>query len=537
MNSRDIVKTSIAEKLYSLAKLFATLIVLLGGLVLIGWQFDISLLKSILPHLIAMNPITAIGFICAGIALLLIHRKQQNNLIIYSLGTIPFLLGTLKLSDTFFDLGINVDQILFSSKLDQHLPNVIPNRMAPNTAFNFIFAGLAFILIKAKIKNRFIPSQYAALIIGFVALLSIIGYIYQVKAFYGVMSYIPMAIHTAIGFLLLSFALLFQTPQKGLMLVLTSNYEGSNTAKLLIPAAIVLPISLGYLRLVGQRNDIYSVEFGMALLVITIIVVFIVLIWYNSKVLNNRDKFRRDAEFRISELNEELQQINFQLANVNHNLESFTYSVSHDLKAPLRAVISYAQILEEDYGKTLNDDARSLLATIFKNAKKMNTLIDDLLAFSKLERTDVLKKEVDIKAMIEHVWNELSQNAPHNAEIRIADIHVAYADDMLLQQVIVNLLSNAVKYSAKKEKPLIKVTSQIKDNHIVYSIADNGAGFDMKYAENLFGVFQRLHRTSEFDGTGVGLAIVKRIINPIMAKSGRKRHPMLAQLFISPCRR
>lgn len=297
------------------------------------------------------------------------------------------------------------------------------------------------------------------------------------------------------------------------MLIITSDYEGSNTARLLIPAAIVTPALLGYLRLVGQWNGIYSIEFGGALLIVTIIIAFISLIWYNSNILNERDKLRRNAEYRIHELNEELMQANTKLISVNNDLEAFSYSVSHDLKSPLRAVISFASIVDEDYKNVLDEAGRNMLQIVITSGKKMNNLIDDLLAFSKIERTEIQKNEIDTKQLVETVWNELSNTIPHCAQLKTLQMHNVHADNALLRQVIVNLLSNAIKYSAKSDKPSVTINSEIKGDDVIYSIADNGIGFDMKHAQKLFGVFQRLHGTNDFEGTGVGLAIVQRIVN------------------------
>ncbi|HTJ50141.1 MAG TPA: ATP-binding protein [Cyclobacteriaceae bacterium] len=512
-NSANIINDKVTKKLDHSSKILRNCVLILGILVLVGWQFNIDFLKSPLPNMVAMNPMTAVGFVVTYLSFLVLNKTGHSTYLFFLLGIIPLAIGLLKLGDTLFHVESNVDQILFADKLSFHQPGDIPNRMAPNSACNFVLTGLALLSIKLEANKRKIPSQYIALMIAFISLLSIIGYIYHVKTFYGVLSYIPMALHTAIGFLMISLVILFYKPNHGFMLILTSDYEGSNTARLLIPAAILTPVLLGYLRLLGQWNEIYSVEFGGALLIVTIIVAFIGLIWYNSNVLNERDKLRRDTEHRIHELNEELMQINSKLISVNNDLEAFSYSVSHDLKSPLRAVISFASIVDEDYSKVLDEDGRNMLQIVITSGKKMNNLIDDLLAFSKIERTEIQKDEIDTKQLVENIWDELSHAIPHCAQLKTLQMHNLYADNALLRQVMVNLLSNAIKYSAKSVKPSITINSEIKGDDVIYSIADNGVGFDMKYAQKLFGVFQRLHGSTDFEGTGVGLAIVQRIIN------------------------
>lgn len=200
------------------------------------------------------------------------------------------------------------------------------------------------------------------------------------------------------------------------------------------------------------------------------------------------------------------------ILQLNKELEAFTYSVSHDLRAPLRAVTGFAQMLDEDYRAVLGSDGQRLLDVISNNAEKMGKLIDDLLAFSRLGRKDVRHVETDMNELVADAVREVNKSMTHSAVINVSKLHKINSDPSLMKQVLVNLLGNAVKYSAKKEAPVIEVTSWLAGNDIVFSIKDNGAGFDMRYVDKLFGVFQRLHGQDEFEGTGVGLAIVHRVI-------------------------
>jgi light-regulated signal transduction histidine kinase (bacteriophytochrome) len=207
-----------------------------------------------------------------------------------------------------------------------------------------------------------------------------------------------------------------------------------------------------------------------------------------------------------------------QLQALNKELEAFTYSVSHDLRAPLRAVNGYAQMLMEDYGSKLDDEGKRVLEAIRYNALKMGTLIDELLAFSRLGRKAARKKEVDMDHLVKNVMLELNKLVKHNATVTIGKLHTVQAEHGLLHQVMYNLVSNAIKYSSKRKDPVVEIFSEEKNGDIIFSVKDNGAGFDMQYADKLFGVFQRLHSQEEFEGTGVGLAIVQRVI----AKHGGK---------------
>ena len=227
---------------------------------------------------------------------------------------------------------------------------------------------------------------------------------------------------------------------------------------------------------------------------------------------------RKNAETQIKKLNEDLEerviQRTEQLAAANKELEAFSYSVSHDLRAPLRAVHSYTNILLEDYEKTLDDEGRRICRIISSSATQMGELIDDLLSFSRVGRSTMKLSVIDMKRIVSQLFDGMT--SPVERErivITIGKLQKAYGDITLIGQVWVNLLSNAIKYSSKKEVSDISVGSHVNGQMVTYSIKDNGVGFDMTYVHKLFGVFQRLHSEREFEGNGVGLAIVQRIIN------------------------
>ncbi|MBC5993539.1 PAS domain S-box protein [Pontibacter cellulosilyticus] len=221
---------------------------------------------------------------------------------------------------------------------------------------------------------------------------------------------------------------------------------------------------------------------------------------------------QKKSEREIKQLNTDLKRNVAQLEITNKELESFSYSVSHDLRAPLRAINGYANIIREDYKDHLDDELRRLLEIIQNNAKKMGTLIDDLLAFSKLGRKELVKSTVNTAGMVKQIISETETSAKHRVNFVIGKLISAEGDYTLLNQVFINLVSNAVKYSSKNENPRVEVSSYTTDDEIIYYIKDNGTGFNMDYAHKLFGVFQRLHSDQDFEGTGVGLAIVQRVI-------------------------
>lgn len=212
----------------------------------------------------------------------------------------------------------------------------------------------------------------------------------------------------------------------------------------------------------------------------------------------------------------ELERANRNLTAANEELDAFSYSVSHDLRAPLRHVTGFSQLLKEHAGEALDEGGRKYLDTIVSSADRMARLIDDLLAFSRLGRSAVEKRRVELNALVREVCAQvIEQEAMPNRAIdwQIGDLMNVHADPRLLRQVLVNLVSNALKYSATRERTTVEVATDAGDDGaVVVSVRDNGVGFDMAYSNRLFGVFQRLHRTADFPGTGIGLANVKRIV-------------------------
>lgn len=223
---------------------------------------------------------------------------------------------------------------------------------------------------------------------------------------------------------------------------------------------------------------------------------------------------RKRAEQAIQQLNADLKKQAAQLEAANQELEAFSYSVSHDLRAPLRAIDGFTRILLEDYETLLDEEGKRVCDIIRREAQHMGELIDDLLAFSRLGRKEMHFTKIDMKAMASSVFDELMtmENAGR-IDFHIHRLPSTSGDPVLIRQVWVNLLSNAIKFSSKKERAVIEVGSKHSEDEHIYYVRDTGAGFEMEYVDKLFGVFQRLHGEKEFDGTGVGLAIVKRVIN------------------------
>jgi len=250
-----------------------------------------------------------------------------------------------------------------------------------------------------------------------------------------------------------------------------------------------------------------------------------------AEVLNERDA---TASWRVEKLSEffveslspyEMTQRGYQEANArllkakmaadsaNRDLESFSYSVAHDLRAPLRAIGGFTRILMEDYGGTLEGDAIKLLGTVVRSVSYMGRLIDGLLEFSRTGRAAFHPAAIDMSALTREVARELTATCPERKiDVEIPELSPAWGDPVLVRQVLVNLIGNAIKYTGHRAEAKIEMGETVGDNDVTYWVKDNGAGFDMAYSKKLFTVFQRLHAPSEFEGTGVGLALVQRIV-------------------------
>jgi light-regulated signal transduction histidine kinase (bacteriophytochrome) len=222
---------------------------------------------------------------------------------------------------------------------------------------------------------------------------------------------------------------------------------------------------------------------------------------------------RAQREEEIRRLNRELQKRATDLEASNKELESFAYSVSHDLRAPLRHVAAYSELLQKQASSSLDDKSRRYVQTILESAKRMGNLIDDLLAFSRLGRAEAKMRAVDLQQVVKEAIAEVSRDTrDRDIAWKIGALPACHGDSSMLKLVVVNLVSNAVKFTRMRTRAEIEIGCVDKDNdELEVFVRDNGAGFDMQYANKLFGVFQRLHLAEQFEGTGIGLATVQRI--------------------------
>ena len=283
--------------------------IFVGSLVLCGWVFDIEALKRVLPGLVAMNPTTAFLFILAGVTLWLLRteKAEQRTLRIAQVTAgIIAIAGLIKLSGIVFGWDMGIDQMLFRAKLGA-VGNALPNRMAPTTALSFMLAGSALLLMDVETRRRFRPAQFLSLGLFLIALLAFIGYLYGVKRLTGFAAYIPMALHTAVTFMVLSAGILFVRPRRGMMARITTESAGGSMVRRLLPLIIGIPLVFGWAILAGQRASFYDAEFGFSVFVVLVISVFSVMIWANASSLDRKESERKRAEAALQQAHDELE--------------------------------------------------------------------------------------------------------------------------------------------------------------------------------------------------------------------------------------
>ncbi len=515
-------------------KVASTVAILVGCVVLVGWTLNIDVLKRILPGLVAMNPATAIAFVIAGAATRLLLNKdvdRRPRRLAQGLALVVTMVGLLKLVEILFGWDLGIDQLLFRQGLESEATVTgVPNQMAPNTALNFLLVGCALLLVDRPTGRSYWLAQFLILVAAAASLLALIGYAYGVKSLYGVSSYIPMALHTALTFIALLAGLLCARPDRGLIAIVVSNRVGGVIARRLLPAAIFVPVVLGWLRLKVQQVGLYDSELGVALMVVSSIAIFAVLVMWSARLLNRTDIKREQAEEELrwaySELEIKVQERTAELATTNSalqkraeeltrsnaELEQFAYVASHDLQEPLRMVSSYTQLLARRYRGKLDDDADEFIAYAVDGATRMQTLINDLLAYSHVGTRGSEHAPTDVQRVFEVACANLRMAIEESgAEVASGELPTVIGDEIQLGQLFQNLIGNALKF--RGERPIkVSVEAESRDREWLFSVRDNGIGIEPQYAERIFLIFQRLHGKAEYAGTGIGLAVCKKIV-------------------------
>ncbi|TAJ96777.1 MAG: hypothetical protein EPO39_19845 [Candidatus Manganitrophaceae bacterium] len=483
------------------------------------------LLASLHLEYIPMAPNTALAFMLLGGALLIRAYRPawtMGQMLGKGGSALVLILASLTLGQHLFDFQLNIDQWLVSSS--EKFGAVLIGRMSPVTAANFLLAGLALLLVflaseeRARLRGLAAVFATGVVLVGFVVSL---GYLYRTPLLYGG-TVIPVALTTAIAFLILGIGTVAVCGPD--VRPLRSWIGGSTQARLM---RVFLPFTAGAILIAGWLNTLSLRTFTnpalmAALLALLSVFVMSVIVSQIARIIggaiDRANAERKAAEAEVRALNLDLErrvdERTGQLEAANKELEAFSYSVSHDLRAPLRHISGFAEMLKENEGERLDEKSRRYIDTILKSTHKMGNLIDDLLLFSRTAKTEMRIGRVRLDSLVREVIRELQPDLD-GREIAwtIGPLPEVEGDAALLRQVWANLIGNAVKYTRTRPRADIEIGVTSGKEERIFFVRDNGAGFDPRYAGKLFGVFQRLHRSDEFEGTGIGLANVRRIVH------------------------
>jgi signal transduction histidine kinase len=528
---------SLERTLTAFSRAAAALCAAVGFAVLLGWVFDVRALIRISPGFATMKANTALAFALSGVALWsLTHiagntpprlRVKRDNLFLrvsQVCAVTIALIGLLTLSEFLFGWAPGIDNLIVRDYHTVRTPH--PGRMSPATALGFVLLGVALLIMDLETRSGKRPAQWLVIPIlldGFIALL---GYAYGVESLYRVGAYASIALHTATMDVLISAGFLLARPDKGLMVVATDTTAGGWIFRRFLPTAVILVPVLGWLRLHGQRAGFFGFEFGLALLVMSNVVVLSVLIWWASSFVRRESLDRTESEERLGKdkeradeqaaiLERRVAERTAELQETVAELERSSYTISHDLRAPIRAVHAFADFLLADFGEKIGTTGRDYLDRIKSSAQRMDRLIEDVLAYSRVSRSELRLTLVDLDRLLDSLVREYA--SPAHVQIS-HPLGAVRANQGLLEQAVLNLLDNAVKFVRPGTRPQIDVWSETDNARLRLVVHDHGIGVPAGNTDRIFKTFERAHEG--FPGTGIGLAIVKRAVERMNGRVG-----------------
>jgi signal transduction histidine kinase len=501
----------IIRRFRQVSRAAAWAVLLLGFVVVAAWLLDLGGFWFISP-LLLMKFSTAVCFALSGTALLVLQDEPVSTRatrIAQLLGSGVLGLAVLTLLATLTAIDFSLESLLALLYAEPAVEIALP---APNAMLGFVFIGIMLVLFDAEWGGR-PPARYAFLVVAFIAFISALGHLYDISPLYQIGRYSLMPPHAAVGLLLVVVSALFARPKAGLTSLLAREGPAGLMARSMTPVAILLPVVAGWLARMGRRAELYDAAFGYAIFAIAAVVGLLLMVAYNASRIEEADEERRGAEAETRRLNRRLLRQAADLTAANKELEAFSYSVSHDLRAPLRAIDGFSLAVLEDEGPRLTPDGRDYLVRVRAASQRMGDLIDGLLQLSRLSRLELEPAQLDLGRLVTEKRQVLQEAEPERSVTwSIAEGVEAEGDSRLLRALLDNLLDNAWKFTRGKDPAIIEFGAIPDEGGLVYYVRDNGAGFDMEHAGKLFGAFQRLHGVSEFEGLGIGLATAQRII-------------------------
>ncbi|TNE27363.1 MAG: response regulator [Alphaproteobacteria bacterium] len=510
-----------------LARGIVLIIAAISVCVLLGWQFDNATMKSVFPGMTAMNPGgTALAFLLSGISLWLHTIKDNRGALIIGKLCAG---GALLIAVTYFfnqytgtDTGF--DQMLFREKLDKEaLALGYANRMAPNTAAAFILSALALLLLDVKL-GRIWVAQILAIVAFQFGFLTFISYLYNSVGLAGVKAFIPMALNTALCFLLLNTAIFFARPTNGLMSVFSSAGPGGVMTRLLLPLLILIPVLGGWMLRMALQNGMIGEIAAFTFFVLMIVILFTALVWWIATALDVADRKRERASAALQEAKE-------QAEFANAAKSEFLANVSHELRTPMNSILGMTHLLYED--DSISKENKEMVGVVYRSADNLLDILNDLLDLSKIEAGELKLESVSFS--LQEVVNNIIENmmVPSSEKGIILSCaynhpHIPYlmGDPVRTGRVIMNLVSNAVKFTEEGSVSLTIDCQELDENgdevELKISIADTGIGIPEDKLELIFEKFSQADSstTRRFGGTGLGLNITKQLVEAMDGRVG-----------------
>jgi len=447
---------------------------------------------------------TVLGLVClCSASWLLSLRVRARRPLVIVLVAIAVLIGVTALLEHVAGVELVTDRSVDLGP---------PGRMGGNTALLFICLGGGMALGLGQSHRTRKVSDALVLSAAAICLFALTSRLFGSRSQYPLATHDPMVLSTAMIGIALSIATVLQRAERGVGQLLGSSASGGVLARRLLPLLILAPIAIAWLTLLGVESGLFDAAVASALSVVAGIVILVVVLVYSGRAVDRVEAVRHGNEAQIRQMVHDISRNSEDLHRTNRELESFSYSVSHDLRAPIRHIAGFAELLSKHAGERLDTRSQKYLAAIIDSAQNAGLLIDELLEFSRIGRAALHTRDVDLGEIVRDSWNNLvMERRGRDLQFEVGALPAVHADPTLIGVVITNLMSNAVKYTAPRPHAVVEITARRGGDEVIVDVRDNGVGFDMRYADKLFGVFQRLHG-DEFPGTGIGLATVKRIV-------------------------
>lgn len=481
---------------------------LISLLVLAGWIFRIDSLTHFVPGFTAMNPLTAVLlFLCS--AALWFHQQSDNTrktTIVQLCATLTGLIALLRLLGASTNLDLGIDQLIFHD-------GALQSRMSIATAVDFTLCGASLFFLSSNSHRSMLVSQVLALLSLLVSLASVVGFLFLNHGGTDTARLLPMAMHTAVAFLLLSGALLFASSRYGFMSVIMRKSTGGVIARILLPITFIIPVILGWLRMEGQHNGFFSSELGTALLTVATIIVFATFIWILAWSINRSDQKRKQAVKAMLAAKMEAER-------AKQTQELFLANMSHEIRTPINGIIGMVQLIDMT---DLSEEVKEYVDIINESASNLLVIINDILDLTKMAAGKIVLEDVNyslrdtVKTLVKiYHFKATRKGIALKYEIDGSIPSTVFGDPVRLSQILNNLLSNAVKFTRTGEIRLrINVINENDETLTVrFTVEDTGIGIPEDKLSHIFDSFTQASAdtTRKYGGTGLGLTISKQLV-------------------------